>query len=136
MKKLLSIKYSDVAFDLAFFLLRATSGLLLFWLHGLSKLQNFSDRKDTFSDPLHIGHTPSLVLVIFGEVFCSLLLVLGLLSRLASFVLVVMFSVIIFIVHQSDSLNKKELPSLFLLVFLTILLCGPGRWSVDKLISK
>ena len=136
MKKLFSTNYSDFAFDLSMFLLRAGFGFLLFLNHGLPKLQNFEKRQATFSDPLHIGHTPSLLLAIFAEVFCALLLILGLLSRLASLVLVALFIVIIFIIHKDDPLKEKEDAILFLLVFLTTLLCGPGKWSIDKLIGK
>jgi uncharacterized membrane protein YphA (DoxX/SURF4 family) len=33
-------------------------------------------------------------------------------------------------------MTNKEKPLLFLLAFLSTLFCGPGRWSVDKLIAK
>ena len=96
----------------------------------------FEARKDSFSDPLNIGSTNSMLLTIFAEVFCALLLAMGLLTRLASFVLVLLFVVIIFWVHKDDPIKEKEMAILFLLVFLTTLLCGPGKWSIDKLIGK
>jgi len=136
MKKLLSVNYSDFAFNLSIFLLRAASGLMLFLYHGLPKLENFNARKDSFSDPLHIGHTNSLLLAVFAEVFCALLVVAGLFSRLASLVLVIFFIVIIFVVSKNQPLEEREKPLLFLLAFFTILLCGPGKWSIDKLIGK
>ena len=95
-----------------------------------------SGHVDSFSDPLNIGNTNSMLLTIFAEVFCALLLAMGLLTRLASFVLVLLFIVIIFWVHKNDPLKEKEMAILFLLVFLTTLLCGPGKWSIDKLIGK
>lgn len=36
-----------------------------------------------FPDPLGVGSEISLILAIFGEVFCSVLLIFGLLIRLA-----------------------------------------------------
>ena len=136
MKKIFSTRYSDLSFNLSMFLIRAGFGFLLFYNHGLRKLMNFEERKHTFSDPLNIGNSNSMMLVIFGEVFCALLLVLGLFSRLASFVLVVLFIVIIFVIHKGDPLKDIEMAILFLLVFITTLLCGPGKWSLDKLIGK
>ncbi len=136
MKKLLSVNYSDFAFNLCIFLLRAASGLMLFLYHGLPKLENFNARKDSFSDPLHIGHTNSLLLAVFAEVFCALLLVAGLFSRLASLVLVIFFIVIIFVVSKNQPLEEREKPILFLLAFFTVLLCGPGKWSLDKVFGK
>jgi len=117
-------------------LLRAGFGFLLFFNHGLSKLQNFDQRKDSFADPVGVGHMPSLLFTIFAEVFCALLITAGLLSRVAAFVLVVFFAVLILVHHKHDSLKEKEDAILFLLAFLAILFCGPGKWSLDKLIGK
>ena len=96
----------------------------------------FEERKNSFTDPLGIGNTPSLLLAIFAEVFCALLLAAGLLTRFATFVLVVFFVVLVFIVHKNDPLKEKENAILFLVVMLALLFCGPGKWSLDKLIGK
>jgi len=135
-KKLFSTNYTDAAFNFGMLLLRAGFGFLLFFNHGLSKLQNFDQRKDSFADPLAIGHTPSLLFTIFAEVFCALLIVFGLLSRLAALALVIFFGVLILVYHKHDPLKQKEMAILFLLAFLAILFCGPGKWSIDKLIGK
>jgi putative oxidoreductase len=136
MKKLFSTNYSDAAFNLSMLLLRAGFGFSLFYNYGLSKLQNFAGRKNSFSDPLHIGSTASMILVIFAEVFCALLLTAGLLTRFVAAVLTIMFMVLVFIVHKNDPVKEKEDVILFLLVFLAILFCGPGKWSLDRLIGK
>lgn len=136
MKRLFSTRYSEFSFNLSMLLLRAGAGILLFVFHGLPKLQKFEERKETFSDPLGVGHAPSLVLVIFAEVFCALLLVIGLLTRGAAFVLVILFSVIIFMVHKGKPWKESEMALLFLMAAIALLFCGPGKWSVDKLIGK
>jgi putative oxidoreductase len=64
------------------------------------------------------------------------LLTAGLLSGFAAWIPVMLFIVIIFFVHKTDPVKEKEDTILFLLAFLTILLCGPGKWSLDKLIGK
>jgi putative oxidoreductase len=136
MKKLFSTRYSEFAFNFSMLVLRAGTGIMLFAFHGLPKLQNFEERKDSFSDPLGIGHTPSLVMVIFTEVFCALLLVLGLLTRAAAFACVFLFAIIIFMVQKNKPWKDSELAMLFLAAVITILFCGPGKWSVDRLIGK
>jgi putative oxidoreductase len=136
MKKLFNTNYTETAFNFSMLLIRFGFGFLLFMNHGLSKLQNFEQRKDTFADPVGVGHLPSLLFTIFAEVFCALLLAAGLLTRAAAFVLVLFFAVLIFVHHQHDSVKEKEDAILFLLVFLGILFCGPGKWSLDKLIGK
>ena len=136
MKKLFSTNYTETAFNFSMLLVRVGFGLLLFLNHGIGKLQRFNQWKSGFNDPFGIGSTPSLILVITAEVFCALLVVAGLLSRFASLFLVVLFVVIIFIIHEEEPVSKKQTPVLFLLAFLVILFCGPGKWSLDKLIGK
>jgi putative oxidoreductase len=136
MKRFFSTQYSQFSFNLSMFLLRAGSGAILFYNFGLHKLLKFSEMKDGFSDPLHIGHTYSLILIIFAEVFCALLLVAGLMTRFAAFALVAAFIIIVFIVHKNSPVNQYVDAILFLLAFITILFCGPGKWSLDKMIGK
>ena len=136
MRKFFSTKYTSLSFDISLFLMRLGFGGLLFMNHGLGKMLRFSERKDSFSDPFGIGSLPSMLLVIFAEVFCAILLVMGLMTRFAAFVLVILFLTIILIVHAKDPVKEKEDALLFLLAFLAILLVGPGRWSLDKLIGK
>ena len=83
MKKFFSTAYSQGAFNLAILLLRVCFGLLLCINHGLSKLMHFNNLAPGFPDPFHIGHRITLALVIFAEVFCAILLVLGLFTRFA-----------------------------------------------------
>lgn len=135
MKKLLSTKYSATAFNIAMLILRVgLAGLML--PHGYDKLVKFATYKETFMNFLGIGSTLSLALVIFAEFFCSLFLLVGMFSRLVVIPLIVSMSVVIFKVHNADVFGKGELPTLFLIGFLVILLVGPGRISVDGVMGK
>ncbi len=136
MRKLFSTRYSETGIAISMFLIRITFGFLLFLNHGLPKLMKFESMKDSFPDPFNMGNTSSLLLVIFAEVFCTILLVMGLLSRLSSFALVVLFVVAAFIIHKADPISQKESAFLYLSAFSAVLLCGPGKWSIDNLISK
>lgn len=135
MKKLLSTSYQEWAFDTMMFLTRICFGGLLIMNHGFEKLVKFSSLQYRFGDPLHIGSKWSLLLVIFAEVFCALLLVLGLFTRLAAIPLVISMGVAFFLVlrHNPDS---GELAALYLAGALSILLCGPGRASIDHMMGK
>lgn len=104
---------------------------LLMLRHGIPKLLEFGERSATFSDPLGVGHTTSLVLAIFGEVVCSLLLIPGVLVRLSAIPFITTMAVAFFIVHADDPLGEKELPLLFLLAGVVVLIGGGGRFSVD-----
>jgi putative oxidoreductase len=136
MKKFLSTAYSQTAFNLSALILRLTFGLMVCILYGFDKLMHFSNLKIIFPDPLHIGHRWSLVLVIFAETLCSLLLVLGLFTRFAALVLVISFGVAAFLVHRGHVQVHVEQVYLYLAAFFTILLVGPGRISVDGMMGK
>ncbi len=135
MKKLLSISCSDWAFNLAMLILRVTSGVLMI-PHGYTKLVQFPEKHSTFMNFLGMGSTISLSLVIFAEFFCSMFIVLGLFTRLAAIPLVISMSVALFKVSHGDIFNDGLHAGLFLLCFLVILLCGPGKVSIDGLINK
>jgi putative oxidoreductase len=136
MKKFLSTQYSETAFNVASLLLRLTFGLLLCINHGFEKLLHFSKLEYTFADPFHIGHRWTLVCSIFAEVFCSLLLTLGLFTRVAALLLVINMSVAAFIIHKDQSLSIHEPALLYLSAFFAILMVGPGRISVDGMMGK
>ncbi len=110
-------------------------------LHGWGKLGMLTDgsmsKSDfAFPDPVGIGEGPSLVLAMSAEFACSILLVLGLFTRLACVPLIVTMAVAVFIVHNGDPWGDKELPFLYLAGYLTLLFTGPGKFSVDALIMK
>ena len=136
MKKLLSIGYTETSFDIGTFLLRATLGLLLFFNHGFAKLTHFSELSHSFIDPFHIGHRWSLILSLFAEVFASMVLVLGVFSRIAALILVINMSVAVFLANKGLPLRQSEEAILFLAGFLMILLAGPGKYSADGMSGR
>jgi putative oxidoreductase len=136
MKKFFSTQYSDTAFNLATLALRLTFGILLIIIHGLDKINHFSNLQHTFYDFMHIGPQLTLALSIFAEVFCAGLVVLGLFTRFASLVLVIQFSIIVFIVLKGRSLADHQAALFYLVPFFSVLLVGPGRISVDAVRGK
>lgn len=136
MKRIFSTNVSENALSFALFILRAGAGLLLMIKHGFDKLTHFSQIAHRFSDPFHIGTTTSLALVVFAEFFCSAFVVLGLFTRLASIPVVIAMSVALFSAHKGDFFGKGEAAGLFLIVFLVILITGPGRASLDRMIGR
>lgn len=135
MKKLLSVSYSNWAFNIAMLLLRIGSGALIIPF-GYNKLIHFAEKKDSFMNFMGLGATVSLSLVIFAEFFCGMFIILGLFTRLAAIPLIIAMSVAVFKVNHGDVFGKGSQGALFLTCFLTILLCGPGKASADGLINK
>ena len=82
-----------------------------------------------------LGGEISLALTVFAEFFCSLLLVLGIGTRLFLIPLIIVAMVIVFVVHGADPLGDKEHGLLFLAPYITLMLTGPGKYSLRLLTS-
>ena len=100
--------------------------------HGYDKLVHFSTYKPKFINFLGIGQGTSLCLAIFAEFFCALFIVLGLFTRLAAIPLIIGMCVALFKAHNGDFFGDGEMATLYLGAFLTLLLVGPGRASIDR----
>ena len=134
MRRLFSIKSSPLLQHLALLWMRIGLGVLMIPTYGYGKLVNFEAKKDQFYDFLGIGGPASMALAIFAEFFCSILLILGLFTRLACIALIITMVVIVS-VHDWDLFNKHELAPTFLVGYVAIFLMGPGKYSLDALIQ-
>ena len=85
--------------------------------HGWQKISNFDMLSTVFPDPLGLSSSISLSLIIFAEFFCSILLILGLSTRLATIPLIIGMSVAAFVIHGNDPFSTKELSLLYLLFY-------------------
>ncbi|MCH2207883.1 MAG: DoxX family protein [Lentisphaerales bacterium] len=117
-------------------------GLFIAFGHGVGKLQNYSAYSAKFPDPLGIGSEISMALAIFAELVCGLLITFGVFTRVALTQLLVTMAVAAFIVHSQHPLfaapgqPSKEFALVYLWGFLTLILTGPGKFSIDHLLVK
>jgi putative oxidoreductase len=133
MNKILSTKYSHAQLDLALLFLRITVGVLMAH-HGYGKLMHFDEYSGKFMEFMGLSAGVSLGLVVFSEFFCSLLLVIGLFTRLALLPLIITMLVAAFKAHGGDVMGEGEMAFLYLSVYLALLLKGAGKYSVDALL--
>ncbi len=132
MKKILLTK-KPISIDLGILLLRLAGGGAML-THGWPKLLKVLDGNFAFGDPLGIGEGPSLILAVFAEVLCSVLMILGLATRWAAIPLIITMAVALLIVHGPDDFGAKEKALLFLAIYLAVYFTGPGKYSLDKAI--
>ncbi|MBC8005543.1 MAG: DoxX family protein [Verrucomicrobia bacterium] len=122
--------------NLVLFLLRVTAGVFML-THGMGKFSTlFGEEPIKFADPIGIGETASLVLAVFAEVLCSILLIFGIATRFAAIPLLITMLVAAIIVHANDEFGRKELPFLYGVVYLSIALAGAGKFSMDHWIYQ
>ncbi len=123
--------------DFGLLILRLSAGGMMAFGHGLGKLTGvLKGGGASFPDPLGIGGQLSLGLAAGAEFFAALLIILGLKTRLSAIPLVFSMAVAAFLVHGNDPFMKKEKALLYLVMFLVVLFCGPGKHSVDSKLRK
>ncbi|RIJ48714.1 DoxX family protein [Maribellus luteus] len=135
MKKIFSTRLHPSATHFSLLILRVGTGAFML-THGYPKLQRLLSGEFQFADPFGLGPGISLGLTVFAEFFCSILLILGLGTRLATIPLIVTMSVAAFIAHGADPFARKEMALLYLLSFVVLLFSGPGKISADQLLGK
>lgn len=122
-------------FDLGILVLRLLAAGLLFSAHGFAKLTSIGKMINNFADPYGLGTEITFLFALLAEGFCTILVGIGLFTRLAVLpILITMLSAVIF-VHTNDPFRVAELPLLFAFCFFAILITGPGRISVDWLMA-
>jgi putative oxidoreductase len=109
---------------------------LLFMEHGLAKLLHFPVPQPGAPSPL----PPLLIAAALIEMFGGVLVTIGLLTRIAAFIMSGEIAVGYFIAHFPKSfwpiVNQGEAAILFCFIFLYIAAAGPGAWSLDAARSK
>jgi len=135
MKKLFSTNYSAGAFNFAMLLLRVTAGALLM-NHGYGKLAHFNETAQHMPSLFGIGQTVTTALVVFAEFFCALFVILGLFTRMACIPVIITMGYALFKAHKGEVFGDGEMATLFLAAYLTLLIVGPGKVSVDGMIGK
>ncbi|WP_188627248.1 DoxX family protein [Pedobacter quisquiliarum] len=136
MKRIFNTSSNQTVVNAALLILRI--GIACFMLtHGWPKLMKLlAGGEIQFLDPFGLGAIASFVLAIFAEVLCSFLLLFGLATRWATIPLIITMLVAIFVAHAADGFQKQELPGHYVLVYLFLLLVGPGKYSLDYFIGR
>jgi len=135
MKKLFSTKVGKFNLNLGLLILRLSAGGFML-THGYPKLQRLMAGEMRFGDPLGLGPEVSLVLAVFAEFFCAILVMLGLGTRLAAIPLIITMAVAAFIAHAADPFGRKEMALLYMISFVVLLLTGSGKFSVDYFLGR
>ncbi|RYD32325.1 MAG: DoxX family protein [Verrucomicrobiaceae bacterium] len=131
----------DLTASLGIFVLRVSIGLMMLLGHGLDKIKAFGTKKDAFPVPdlfplKYMTPPISMMATIGAEVVAAGLLIIGLATRPAAFVLSFTMVIAAFQIHHSDPFLVKEKALLYLAAVVTVLLTGAGSWSLDATLCK
>jgi len=127
---------STVFRDIILLIVRVFTGFAML-SHGFPKLQMLLEGGNVeFFNFFGLGPQISLILTVFAEFVCSILLILGLFTRASLGFLVFTMIIAGFVVHGSDPFEKRELSFIYLSVYLLLIAFGAGKISVDRMIEK
>lgn len=122
--------------SLGLLVLRVGAGGFLLYGHGWPKITHFAERAASFANPIGVGPTASLALVVFAKVFCALFVILGVATPLASIPIVIFLLVAAFIQGARAPWSDKDLALIYLVPFVTLLFTGGGRFTLDAVIRR
>lgn len=118
---------------------------VMFMQFGIRQLVHFNELSSTFPCMLGLSPHACLIIMITIELLCSLLIMVGFLTRFATIPAVLsMAAAEIYIVKDLvphinlwgiTSTQPGYLPIMFIGIFLFILLAGPGKISLDYFLS-
>ncbi len=135
LKSLFSEPISSSTKSLVLLLARVIFGFL-FLSHGIAKLHAYANTPELFLDPIGLGSTLSLWLVLFAEILCTTGFILGALFRLCLIPMIFTMCIALFVIHASDPLGVKELSMMYLAIFALLYITGPGRYSIDGILKR
>ena len=147
-KFLLDCGTRDATASLGILALRVMLGLMMLVGHGMPKLLGFATLKNGFFVPdlfplKYMSPPVSLMACIGAEVVAALLIIVGLATRPAAFVLGFNMVVAAFGVLTAApwflgpaAAMAKEPALLYLIPLLAIILTGAGSWSLDAALYR
>ena len=146
MKKLLSTSIEPIHLSLGLLFLRLIIGIVMAF-YGYEKLIHFNEMaaSDFWAKEISFlgltGKFP-LALTVFAEFFCSLLLLIGLFTRLSLIPLLICMGYIVIVVAQLSIIDSGDngiqvnTAFVYFMIYLALFLTGPGKYSIDAQLSK
>ena len=142
MIKLFDTTYNHSRLDIGLLLLRILIGAVMAFI-GYEKLIHANemiadDYWKTQVNFLGLGSAVSVWLTIFAEFFCSVFLILGLLTRLSLIPLIFCMSYIVFVLDKFSIISHGEhgyavsTAFVYLIIYVVLMLTGAGKLSVDR----
>jgi putative oxidoreductase len=143
-KKLSLCSTSSRYNDIGLLIIRVVVAGTLCLKHGTEKAFDFhtmaTNTKLPFPDPIHIGVVPSLFIAMLSDFVAALLIVFGLGTRWAaafSFInIMVAYATVHHFSYWGPRADHGEIIVLMLGTFLGLIFTGPGRYSLDYLVTK
>ena len=138
MKKIFAkiLSPQPVVSDCGMLLLRVAVSLEIAIVHGFKKIGVGVSQAENIPNPLHLPDAFNNVFAIAANIVFPFFVLIGFFTRLSTLPTLAVTLTGYFVVHWNDTLLEKDTPFIYSLIFLIILILGPGKYSVDNSIHK
>ncbi|WP_420153752.1 DoxX family protein [Siphonobacter sp.] len=126
--------YSDLGkttFNAALLVFRVLLALELFRVHGLKKFRLENGQHEQVPNPLHLPTALNQSIATLSDTVVPFLIMPGILTRLVVLPTLGVTAIGYFVVHRKDSIEVRDVPYMYTLSLLLLLVLGPGSFSVD-----
>jgi putative oxidoreductase len=120
----------DVLRDVGLLVFRIGLSLSVFIAHGIPKVSNILNGNWDFPDPVGLNPELGLILSAGAESVCTLLIALGILTRVCTIPLIFTMVVATWVINGGAPFIQQEKSFVYLVGWLLLLLAGPGRYTV------
>jgi putative oxidoreductase len=132
--------YTDLgntANNIAILIFRVLFAWELLTVHGLKKIQKGPQAEpEHIPNPLQLPEKLNAAVAQFADTIVPFFIALGLFGRLALLPTIGVTLVGYFVVHRHDSREVRDIPFMYTLCLLLLLLTGPGTYSIDHYIYQ
>ena len=135
MDKITNIDYSKNSLSISLLILRVAVAVMML-VHGIPKLQMLFSGEIQFPGVMGMSPTLSLALAVVAEVLCSVLLLIGLFTRVAVIPLIITMLVAVILIHGGDPFAQQELGIHYLIVYIALFMLGSGKYSFDAIVQR
>lgn len=122
--------------SLALLFFRVALSLELMIVHGLKKIGIGVADAEQIPNPLQLPAAFNDSFAIAANLFFPIFILAGFLTRWATIPILAVTLTGFFVVHGNDSLLEKDVPYLYSIGYLFLLIAGAGQFSADHIIHQ
>ena len=127
---------SHQAFNIGMLFFRIAVCLEMIFVHGFKKLGMGGAQAEKVPNPLHLPELFNYAFAVSANIFFPFFVMIGLFTRVATLPTLAVTLTGYFILHWNDAALVRDTPFIYSVIFLFILIIGPGKYSIDNYIYK
>jgi putative oxidoreductase len=115
---------------------RVLLALELFRVHGMKKFKLVNGQKVHEPNPFHLPEKLNGLVATFADTVVPCLVILGIGTRIAVLPTIGVTATGYFVVHRKDSVEVRDVPYMYTLCLLFLMIVGAGLFSADHYFYK